>query len=546
MRALIHRQIEFRSGPVLGLTTAQLRNDAASVAFSHEATNFASLTSMMAGGLAYRVGRSVSARFIPMIFSPLLGLSAEVTAFQTTSRLFQDSPESSFSEGWRNCFVDFGMMKGVGHLLRSSNVILQHLAQDLSLVAGHQTTAFLNGTSRPKGSFIDQMLHAEMTNLQMRIGTCLSAFVSGHRIQALERNFERQASNHSTFNKALAVNPEILRIQSTRMMLGMSPLLFGFDGPGSEAHPFLVGFGLALFLGGVEALRSHRRQHQARLAFAKNLEPYMSMLEHHRDAPEQAKVLGPLYFLMQVGVLMSDSLSPVFSEAIEHVKISADGQLSEVTRDALSLEFLGNHENSGESICFIRESHELRRGDVDLMDYTLAFDRYLLAQVLIHHVEKAVTHREVKLRPKTLQRVENLLRECLAKQRQDALLLLDRMTLPAMNADLLIAPVPVVVAPPKQPSQSSQHEQLLLMAGIKTEKCLKQLSQLLSAAGSNDAIRNHPEFLNLLRKLVGHSRNFVELTPDISDTTRIHLDHGITRLLRINGYNPKGEPLPPP
>lgn len=527
------------------MTSAQLHTEAASAAFSHEATHLASLTSMMAGGLAYRAGKMLSARMIPAIFSPLLGLSAEVTVFQGTSRLLQDSHESSFSQGWRNCFVDFGMMKGVGHLLRSSNVILRHLSQDLSMVAGQQTCAFLNGSSRPQGSFIDQVLHAEMTNLQMGIGARLAAFVTGHRIQFLERNFEAQALVASTFTKGLVVNPQILRIHSTRTMLAMSPLLFGFDGPRSEISPFLIGFGILLFLGGVEVLRLHQRQHQARLEFVSNLESYLSGLANNRSVPEQAKALGPLYFLMQVGVLMSDYLSPVFSEAIEHVKTSSDGQFSEATRNALSLEFLANHENSVESIFFIRESHELRRGNVDLMDYTLAFDRYLLAQVLIHHVENTVTPRDVKLRPKTFPRIQNLLNECRTKQRKDALLLLGRMGVPDVSSDFPVDPVPAPSVSYRQTSQSSLHDQLLRQAGIETKICLKQLSQLLAAASDDKAIRNHPEFLNLIRKLVGYSRNFIELSPDISDEARIHLEQGITRLLKTNGYDAKGEPLPP-
>ncbi len=199
----------------LGFTSAQLSTSACEATFSREATNFTSLASIMAGGLAYRLGKMAGLQFcstlfssnltrmIPGLLAPVMGLAAEVTAFQGTDRLLQSlqhgnenlfrfSGENGFVQGWRNSFVDFGMMKGVGHLLQSSNIILQHLAQDFSMVAGHQATALLGFTSRPEGNFLDQMVHAEITNLQLGVGGRFSAFATGHRLRTLERSMEQQ------------------------------------------------------------------------------------------------------------------------------------------------------------------------------------------------------------------------------------------------------------------------------------------------------------------------------------------------------------------
>lgn len=201
-----------------GLSSAQLSLDALGKTFAREATNFTTLASMMAGGLAYRLGKmaglQIFSRLIPGVFAPLVGLSAEVMAFQGTDRLLQGfqsdnqnsnlfrwNGEGGFFEDCRNSFVDFGMMKGVGHLLRSSNVIFQHLSQDLSMVAGHQATAFLHFTSRPEGNFIDQMLHAEMTNLQLGVGNHLGALMTGHCLQQMERHLEQGLTlQHPTEN----------------------------------------------------------------------------------------------------------------------------------------------------------------------------------------------------------------------------------------------------------------------------------------------------------------------------------------------------------
>lgn len=175
---------------------------------------------MMAGGLAYRLGKmaglqlsssvfsSYFSRMMPQALAPLIGLAAEVTAFQGSDRflrslqqgnesLFHESIENGFAETWRNSFVDFGIMKGVGHLLQSSNIILQHLSQDLSMVAGHQATAMLGFTSHPEGNFLDQMLHAEITNLQLGVGGRFSALVTGHHLRRLERSMEQQMASTS-------------------------------------------------------------------------------------------------------------------------------------------------------------------------------------------------------------------------------------------------------------------------------------------------------------------------------------------------------------
>lgn len=170
--------------------------------FSHEATHFASLAAMVSGGMGYRFGKMVGLqifsplfsssipRFMPTLLAPVMGLAVEVSAFQSTTWLLQGAGEQTFGESWRNSFVDFAMMKGVGHLLRSSNVILQHFSQDFSMVLGHQSTAFLGWTTHPKGSFLDQMLQAEIMNFQLAVGNHLSARLTGHALHLVERSIE--------------------------------------------------------------------------------------------------------------------------------------------------------------------------------------------------------------------------------------------------------------------------------------------------------------------------------------------------------------------
>lgn len=193
---------------------------------------------MMMGGLAYRLGKIAtlqafsslphSARFIPSVLAPLVGLSSEVTAFQGTDRLLtslseegRSNPnllrwhgEGGFSEGVRNSFIDFGVMKGVGHCLRGSNLVTQHLSQDLSMVAGHTATAFLGWTPHSDQSFIQQILHAETTNIQLGIGNHLGGLLTRHRLQLIERQLEHQleAHNHRGFSEQNLSSQERLRM----------------------------------------------------------------------------------------------------------------------------------------------------------------------------------------------------------------------------------------------------------------------------------------------------------------------------------------------
>ncbi|GEM_PF-4806704 len=184
--------------------------------FSQEATNLVSFTAMMAGGFAYRLGKmgvlsiglGRNLPFLSRLLAPAAGLASEVTAFQGSQRIFetlQRHPSPLFSapgsegfwEGWRNSFVDFGMMKGVSHLLQHHNFLWQHLSQAISMVAGHQATASLGWTSACQGSIEEQLFHAEITNIQWGAGATLFALASGHRLHQLERSLEQSANFHT-------------------------------------------------------------------------------------------------------------------------------------------------------------------------------------------------------------------------------------------------------------------------------------------------------------------------------------------------------------
>lgn len=160
--------------------------------FVEESTNFRSLAAMATGSLFYRLGRIGTLAFAaraPQV-APLLniasygiGLGSEVTAFEGTNRLLATlSGDTSNPNLWRwggqggwgrglaSSFINFGLLKGSGHLLRQENVVLQHLFSDLSMVGGNNLVGALGLLPRPEGTFAEQMLHAEITNLQLGLG----------------------------------------------------------------------------------------------------------------------------------------------------------------------------------------------------------------------------------------------------------------------------------------------------------------------------------------------------------------------------------------
>jgi hypothetical protein len=163
--------------------------------FCEQASDWQSLVSVTAGGLAYRWGKIGVIGFnagtmggAPLrMASVAFGLGSEVTAFEFTnrflttlratgrsplqdaSRLWSWSGTGGLKEGWLQSFLTFGTLKGFGKLAEAQNLIFQHGIQDLGMVAGHHLL-FQVGlrAKKPEGTLQSNSLHAEATNLQPR------------------------------------------------------------------------------------------------------------------------------------------------------------------------------------------------------------------------------------------------------------------------------------------------------------------------------------------------------------------------------------------
>jgi hypothetical protein len=191
------------------LSPTQIQVDQLIGDFSRQASDWKTLSAMLAGGLAYqwaRVGAmssSVRAGFEPLrkTLSIGLGLGTEVTAFEMTNRsLASLTGESSLNRNlWRwegqdgirhglvNSLITFGSLKGAGRLAQGENIIVQHMLQDTGMVLAHNISGHWGLTPRPTGTLSEQFFHAEATNLQLGAGMALGHALSGEKLLSIEK-----------------------------------------------------------------------------------------------------------------------------------------------------------------------------------------------------------------------------------------------------------------------------------------------------------------------------------------------------------------------
>jgi hypothetical protein len=186
------------------ITPLQSQVDGLVGGFVEQATDWRSLSAMMAGGMAYRVGKlGAMAAGTGRLASAAIGLGVEVSAFEMTHRsltaltgenhlnsnLWRWEGQGGIRQGLLSSLITFGSLKGAGRLAQGENVVVQHLLQDTGMVLGHQVSAAFNITQRPTGTLAEQFLHAEATNLQLGAGMALAHHVTPG-IQGIERGLD--------------------------------------------------------------------------------------------------------------------------------------------------------------------------------------------------------------------------------------------------------------------------------------------------------------------------------------------------------------------
>ncbi len=227
MRRISFSHSDFNALNLTSFSTAQLQVSTIETSFSREACNWRSLTGMMAGGLAFRMGRLAALESFSSLglmrnafMTPALralaftgALAGEVTVFRGVNQIFSPeiiSPEQSFlnPQNWMSTFVDFLSLKTFAPL-GAQNIFLGNVSQNLGMMAGHRATSLMGLSRQEEGSFAQQFFHASATNLQMGLGIVLGLRLTGSRLQSLERSIESHAARVS--DMSLAIQPRLLQ-----------------------------------------------------------------------------------------------------------------------------------------------------------------------------------------------------------------------------------------------------------------------------------------------------------------------------------------------
>ena len=184
----------------LQISSSQLQLDAALDSFASQSTDIFSIASMTAAGLVGKLARlgilsafsRISASGGPLqIFISHLGSVAAEAATITGINLGQARGPAPTEEFFKN-FINFGGFR-LFHI-STQNSVVQHFVQSAALMAGHQVSTSLGLEEVSQKSFTEQFFDANLTTLQIGVGSALASRVVGGRLQRMERNWEQQAS----------------------------------------------------------------------------------------------------------------------------------------------------------------------------------------------------------------------------------------------------------------------------------------------------------------------------------------------------------------
>lgn len=210
------------------LSASQLSLDSAFNTLTEEIRNPLSIVAMVGGGFVFRGSNLVLSR----LASPLLAesraltrvlantairaasLGNEVIAFRSISQ----GPSHVF-EGreFATDYLNFGILKSVAKLAHGTSLPLTHFLQSAGMVAGHNLAYGLGFNTTPEGTWIEQLAHAEATNIKLGLGMSLVG-MAAPGLSRMERSLDIQ-------NSSMNFSGAVLR----RKLFSSTPLGFSFS-----------------------------------------------------------------------------------------------------------------------------------------------------------------------------------------------------------------------------------------------------------------------------------------------------------------------------
>lgn len=215
---------------------AQLTTNALDAGFSREATNVTNLLTVAGAGLSYQLGRTltqaafnpITARYASRILAPIVGLNFEVSTIHgiqhfTGSHL---PTQSHFGDSsYLSTLVDIGSLKTLGFMSGSMSHPVQQMIQSVGMAGVHRASAAVGLIPQHgQGSFAEEVVNAQVLNLELGASGALSGLLGTRRIQVLERSL--YASQGMRFSPEQV--SRVLREERSWQVQGMAAEAEGF------------------------------------------------------------------------------------------------------------------------------------------------------------------------------------------------------------------------------------------------------------------------------------------------------------------------------
>lgn len=215
----------------------QLTVDALSYSFSDQATQLKSLAAMSAASLAFTGVRSLAFSFFSN-FSPLrvaaqslawsTALFSEVASFRAIHQTLNPS-ELHGSIFDADIFalqcLDFSLMKGFQHLLKTQNYFLRHGVSASAMMAGASLQHALDLNVAKSQSFGEGFAQALSSSIAMEAGNKLSSLAIGGRAEFLQRRVSERTQQRALSRYAQISTSRLPQMASMAWFRNVEPAL---------------------------------------------------------------------------------------------------------------------------------------------------------------------------------------------------------------------------------------------------------------------------------------------------------------------------------
>lgn len=178
-------------------TSHQLQMDSLYEGFEAQATDLSSLTAMSLGSLAFSSLRAFSRPLFSTLLQSTRGVESltwttallgEVGTFRATNQALN----ANNSEAWNDpraflaTTMDFALLKGFFHFLRTETFVTRHAVSAMAMVAGEYASEVTHLSEQSEKRFSERFAHAAVASISLEAGGHLSRIATGGSFHRLE------------------------------------------------------------------------------------------------------------------------------------------------------------------------------------------------------------------------------------------------------------------------------------------------------------------------------------------------------------------------